>query len=106
VPEVIKISITPMALVAGALIGTWRMQLHPRSELGWRLPSARHALIFTVLFMALMAIHETLYQLFALDEQQRDWRTYAAGAIALRVVFVGLIYPLAEELFFRASSLA
>ena len=100
-PDVVMIAVTPAALIAGALIGTWRARLDPRSGLGLQLPSARHAVIFTAAFLALLVVHEGLYQLFGLDERQSDWRTYEAGAIALRVVFVAFIYPLAEELFFR-----
>ncbi len=55
----------------------------------------------TAAFVVLLAIHEALYQAFGLNEQQSDWRNYSAGALALRVVFVALIYPIAEELFFR-----
>jgi hypothetical protein len=77
--DILKIAITPTALIVGALIGTWRTQLDPRVGLALQRPSARHALIFTAAFIALIGIHESLYQLFALDEQQSDWRTYTIG---------------------------
>jgi membrane protease YdiL (CAAX protease family) len=101
VRDVMMIAITPAALTAGALIGTRRMRLDPRGGLGLQLPSARHALLLTAAFVAVLAIHEALYQIFELNEQQSDWSTYSTGALALRVLFVALIYPVAEELFFR-----
>jgi membrane protease YdiL (CAAX protease family) len=100
VRDVIWIVITPAALVAGALIGSFRMRLHPRTGLGLQLPSARHALIFSAVFVALMAIHESLYHLLGF-EQQSDWRKYDAAARTVRVVFAAFIYPIAEEFFFR-----
>lgn len=100
-PDLLKIVITPVALVIGALIGTWRNGLDPRRDVGLQRPTARHAVIFTVGFLVLMGLHETLYRLAGMGGQENDWRKYARGALALRVLFVGLIYPFAEELFFR-----
>jgi membrane protease YdiL (CAAX protease family) len=101
VPDILKIMITPIALVVGALIGTWRHRLDPRGGLGLQRPGVRHTVIFTGVFVLLMVLHELLAQLAGMGEQKNDWRKYAAGALALRVLFVGLIYPLAEEFFFR-----
>jgi membrane protease YdiL (CAAX protease family) len=101
VRDVFIIAITPAALIAGALVGTRRMRLDARSELGLQLPSTRHALLLTAAFLVLLAIHETLYRVSGLNEQQSDWGSYSAGAVALRVVFVALVYPVAEEFFFR-----
>ena len=100
-PDILKIMITPIALIIGALIGTWRNGLDPRRDLGLQRPTARHAAIFTLGFLVLMGLHETLYQLAGMGGQENDWRKYAPGALALRVLCVGLIYPFAEELFFR-----
>lgn len=100
-PDIITIMIAPAALITGALIGTWRTGLEPRTGLALRLPSMKHSLIFTAAFLVLMAIHEAVYQLAGMGGQENDWRKYAAGALVMRVVFVGLIYPLAEEFFFR-----
>jgi uncharacterized protein len=101
VPDIIKILITPAALIIGALVGTWRTGLDPRSGLGLQRPSARHALMFTVVFIVLLGLHEGAYQLSGMGERETDWRTYETGALVMRVMFVGLIYPVAEELFFR-----
>jgi len=100
VRDVIWIVITPAALLTGGLIGSYRMRLHPRTDLGLQRPSVRHALIFGAIFIALMAIHESLYHLLGL-EQQSDWRRYDATALAVRVVFAAFVYPIAEEFFFR-----
>jgi membrane protease YdiL (CAAX protease family) len=101
VPDILKIIITPVALIFGALIGTWRNGLDPRRDVGLQRPTVRHAVIFTAVFVLLVAAHELLSHLAGTGEQKNDWRKYTAGALALRVLFVGLIYPFAEELFFR-----
>jgi membrane protease YdiL (CAAX protease family) len=98
--DIFWIVITPAALTAGALFGSHRMRLHPRTGLGVQLPSARHALIFSAVFVALMAIHESLYHRLGL-EQHSDWRKYDPVARTVRVVFAAFIYPIAEEFFFR-----
>ena len=98
--DILRIVITPAALIAGALVGTYRNQLHPRTGLGLQLPSVRHALIFSAVFVALMAAHESLYYLLGL-EQHSDWRRYDPTTLAVRVVFAAFVYPIAEEFFFR-----
>jgi membrane protease YdiL (CAAX protease family) len=101
VPDILKIMITPVALIFGALIGTWRFQLDLRRDVGFRGATATHAVVFTLGFLVLMGLHEWLYHLAGMADGQNDWRKYAPGALALRVLFVGLVYPFAEELFFR-----
>lgn len=98
--DIVWIAITPAALIAGALIGSFRTRLNPRSGLGLQLPSIRHALIFSAVFIALVAIHEGIAHLVGV-EQQSEWRRYDAAARMLRVVFAAFIYPAVEEFFFR-----
>ena len=98
-PDIFKIIITPVALVLGSLVGTWRNGLDWRTDIGLQRPTVRHAVIFTAVFAAVMAAHEVLYQLAGM--QGDNWRKYTPGALVLRVLFVALIYPFAEELFFR-----
>jgi membrane protease YdiL (CAAX protease family) len=100
VRDIIWILVTPAALVSGALIGTYRNRLPPRTGLGLQLPSVRHTLIFSAVFVVLMAAHESLYDLLGL-EQQSNWRRYDPSALAVRVLFATFIYPVAEEFFFR-----
>jgi membrane protease YdiL (CAAX protease family) len=100
VRDIIWILITPAALAAGAVVGTYRNGLHPRTGLGLQLPSVRHALIFSAVFAALMAAHESLSYVLG-HQQQSNWRRYDSSALVVRVVFAAFIYPLAEELFFR-----
>jgi len=49
-----------------------------------------------------MALAELMFWAAGENGTPSNWRTrYGPGALALRIVFVGLIYPIAEELFFR-----
>ena len=90
--DIIWILVTPAALVSGALIGTYRNRLPPRTGLGLQLPSVRHTLIFSAVFVGLMAAHESLYDLLGL-KQQSNWRRYDPSALAVRVLFATFIYP-------------
>ncbi len=100
-PDIFKIMITPMALTFGALVGTWRTSLDWGRDVGLQLPKAKDVIIFSAGFIIMMILHELLYAFAGMGAQQNDWRKYTSGALALRIVFVGLIYPVAEELFFR-----
>ena len=100
--DAFKIAITPVALIVGALIGSRRLHLDFRADLGVRVPSIRDAVIYSAAFVALMALTELMFRAAGASEGPGSWRNrYGPGAIALRVVFAGLIYPIAEELFFR-----
>jgi membrane protease YdiL (CAAX protease family) len=57
--------------------------------------------MFTAVFVVLVAVHEGLYELGGMGEAGSPWRKYGPAALALRVLFVGLVYSFAEELFFR-----
>lgn len=100
--DLFLIAVTPLALTAGACIGTLRMRLNWRTDLGLRLPTPSHALISTVAFLALASLHEFLNWWLGPDAATVDWRTkYSGGALIVRVVFASLVYPVAEEFFFR-----
>jgi hypothetical protein len=100
--DVFKIAITPVALVVGTLIGSRRLRLNSRTDLGIRTPSVRDAIIYSAAFLALVALAELMFWAAGEDVTPSSWRNrYGPAALALRIVFAGLIYPVAEELFFR-----
>ena len=102
VADAVKIAITPVALIAGALTGSYRLQLDRRAGLGMQWPTRRAALHWSAAFLVLMAAEEAALRMFGAGGPHSDWRAkYDAAAIVLRVVFVCLVYPFAEELFFR-----
>ena len=96
------IVLTPAALTIGAIAGSIRNGLSPGEDLGLRRPKARDAIIYTAVFVLLMAVFEYLYWRLSGDATPSDWRArYSGAALVLRVVFAAAIYPIAEELFFR-----
>lgn len=105
--DFIQIAITPAALIAGALVGRMRMRLDWRAGLGLQPTTVRHALTFGAVFAALIVFNELLSWWFIPDATQSDWRArYQGTALVVRVVFAVLVYPFAEELFFRGFLLA
>jgi membrane protease YdiL (CAAX protease family) len=105
--DLVQIAITPAALIAGALAGRIRMRLDWGAGLGLQSTTARHVWIFSVAFAALIVVHELLSWWFVPDAAQSDWRAkYQGAALVGRVVFAVLVYPFAEELFFRGFLLA
>jgi membrane protease YdiL (CAAX protease family) len=105
--DLVQIAITPAALIAGSLAGRMRMRLDWRAGLGLQPATARHALIFSAAFAALLVFHELLSWWFIPGATPSDWRArYQGMALLVRVVFAVLVYPFAEELFFRGFLLA
>ena len=98
--DVLAIAITPVALTVGALVGSRRLRLDRRTGLGLQLPSVQDAVIFSAAFLVLLVLAEAMFS--AAGGAPSDWRAkYGPGALALRVGFAGVVYPVAEELFFR-----
>ena len=99
--DLLMIAITPVALVVGALVGSRRLRLDARTGLGLQLPSVKDAVIFSAAFLALMMLAEIMYSA-AGSGAPNDWRgKYGPSALAMRIVFASVIYPIAEEFFFR-----
>jgi membrane protease YdiL (CAAX protease family) len=105
--DVVLIVITPLALILGALAGSFRNRLDRRTDLGLQAPTTRHAIVFTVVFLALVVINELLNWWLLPHAKGSDWRAkYDGAALIMRVVFGAVVYPVAEELFFRGFLLA
>ena len=105
--DVVLIGMTPLALTLGALLGSFRNRMDRRADLGLQAPTTRHAVGFTVVFLVLITIHELLSWWLLPNASGSDWRAkYDGAALVVRVVFAAVVYPVAEELFFRGFLLA
>ncbi|HEX9933542.1 MAG TPA: CPBP family intramembrane glutamic endopeptidase [Allosphingosinicella sp.] len=97
--EYLKIAATPLLLaIVGLAIVRFR-KLSWTDDVGFRAPAAGAAVAWTAAFLALAVAEE----LFASGESARGtWLgKYDTTQIAVRIVAVGLIYPIVEEFFFR-----
>ena len=94
---------TPAFFVAvGVTIVRFR-KLSWRDDVGLRLPSAGQTAIWMAAFVLLFIAQEQFAQG---DEAWGSWRgKYDAGQVAIRIVAISLLYPLAEEFFFRGVAL-
>ena len=70
--DAFKIAITPLALIAGALIGSYRLGLD-RAGLGLQWPTRRGAVLWSAGFLVLMAVEETVLSMFASSGPRSDW---------------------------------
>lgn len=95
--------LTPVALLLGSAVGTRVAGLDARRDLGLRWPrTIGSAAVALVAFLAVAAASEMLYRHWGLESSAGEWRgRYSAGALLVRIAFVALIYPVAEEVFFR-----
>lgn len=95
-------ALVPAALLAGSFVGARRQRLDWREDLGLRLPTIPQALVALVLFLALATVSELLYRYWQLAPAGVPWHVrYGLPGLLTRLVFVALIYPVAEEIFFR-----
>ncbi len=92
----------PVALTVGGMVGARKSRLDAREDLGLRLPTARAAAVALATFLALSVITEVLYRRWGLDGDHGSWPDrYGTAELFGRVLLVALIYPIAEEFFFR-----
>jgi membrane protease YdiL (CAAX protease family) len=102
--DYLKIAATPLFLtLAGLAIARFR-NLSWTNDIGFKLPSATAALAWSAAFLALMLAQELL----STGESARGtWLgKYDAMQIGVRILAVGLIYPVVEEFFFRGVFLS
>lgn len=96
--DYLTIALTPMLLtVVGLLIVRFR-KLSWRDDVGFKPPGLRALLVWCAIFLTLAAIGELVTD----NGAGGSWRgKYSAADLAVRVAAVALIYPVAEEFFFR-----
>jgi membrane protease YdiL (CAAX protease family) len=104
--DIAIIFMTPLMLVLiGVAIARFR-HLSWRDDIGFKPVAARQIALWGVGFLALVLTGEIVSRMAGLESQAGTWRTkYDALDIAVRIVAVGLVYPVAEEFFFRGAML-
>lgn len=104
--DVAIIFATPLVLaVLGAVIARLR-RLSWRDDLGFRPPSAKSALLWLGAFLVLGVAAEFASRAMGVDDPGGEWRgKYDAVQLAIRIAAIGLVYPVAEEFFFRGALL-
>ncbi|HYG29149.1 MAG TPA: CPBP family intramembrane glutamic endopeptidase [Allosphingosinicella sp.] len=96
--DYLTIALTPLLLtVAGLLIVRFR-KLSWRDDVGFRVPGLGGLLFWCAIFVIFAAVGELVTD----SDAAGSWRgRYSAADLAIRVAAVALIYPVAEEFFFR-----
>jgi membrane protease YdiL (CAAX protease family) len=99
------LSTLPKVLLPAFAIGLMlfvarRRGLSPRDDLGLQAPHWGFAAIFAVLWLCVMAFEEYLTRDMPGNEVKL-WPSYPAAILVLRIVAIGFLGPIAEELAFR-----
>ena len=98
------ILLTPVALIGFGLLMARRARLDWQRDVGWRKPAMPAALGWILAFVLLAIALEYIAAATGGEDMGGAWiGKYDGSALALRIVAVGLLYPLAEEFFFRGT---
>jgi membrane protease YdiL (CAAX protease family) len=92
--------ILPFAGIVVVLVMAKLRKLDLQEVVGLRLPSAQRFALWIAIWIAWMAISELVLQSMHM-EQPAPWRAYAPLIVALRILAIGILGPIAEELIFR-----
>ncbi|MEO8020074.1 MAG: CPBP family intramembrane glutamic endopeptidase [Pseudomonadota bacterium] len=95
----------PGAAIIAMLIAAKRRKLSFADELGLRAPTMWVAALCLAAWICLIALEEHLTGSIE-DLQPKHWPDYPAAIIALRVLAIGFLGPVAEELAFRGLLMA
>jgi membrane protease YdiL (CAAX protease family) len=95
----------PALAIAVALTVTRLRRISWRDELGLRAPAARSLLLWLLAWIAWLVVSEVLIRRLGLD-QAKPWPAYPPLIVALRILAIGLLGPLAEELVMRGVLLS
>jgi hypothetical protein len=97
---------TPVLLAALGLLIVKLRRLSWREDVGFRLPEPRRAALWALGFLALAVAAELVSSAAGLDDAGGSWKgKYDPANLTVRIAAIGLLYPLAEEFFFRGALL-
>lgn len=97
--------ILPAIGIGALLFAAKRNRLSPTEDLGFRTPAWAPAAGFLLLWVLLVAAEELVSS--AIDgTSPKRWPDYATHIVVLRVIAIGILGPIAEELAFRGLLLA
>lgn len=95
----------PAAGIAGMLFAAKRKKISLADELGLKAPTVASAALWLGIWICLITIEEIFSP--SLDgTQAKQWPAYPVAIIALRILAIGIIGPIAEELAFRGLLMA
>jgi hypothetical protein len=96
--DILRIALIPLVLTAAALAIVRFRRLGWRDDVGFKAPRLVDLLFWCALFFLIAAVGE----LTAQGDPTGSWRGRYSGAdLAIRLIAVPLVYPIAEEFFFR-----
>ena len=90
----------PAFAIALMLFVARRRGLSPGDDLGLRKPEWKYAAIFLALWLCLIALEEFLTSGMA-GAEIKHWPAYPPLILLLRIIAIGFLGPIAEELVFR-----
>ena len=94
-PTLIKVLVPAIGIGLITLVAK-KKKLSFSDDLGFAIPVISATTLFLVLWLALIAVEEVLQQ-----SAPKAWKDYPSGIIALRILAIGVLGPIAEELVFR-----
>jgi len=90
----------PAVGIALMLFAAKRNRLSLAGDLGFQTPKVSLSVLFVLLWIMLIAIEEWLTSSIA-DTRPKSWADYSAVIVAIRVLAIGILGPIAEETAFR-----
>ena len=97
---------TPVLLVGFGLLIKWLRSLSWREDIGFAWPRPGEAILWAIGFLVLALAAELVGGLAGGEDSGGSWRgKYDSADLAIRIVAVALIYPVAEEFFYRGALL-
>lgn len=103
-PTLMKAAI-PAAGIALMLFAAHRNRLSLAGDVGFQAPKVVTAILFLLLWVMLIALEEWLAGSIA-DTHPKSWAGYSTGIVVLRILAIGVLGPIAEEIAFRGLLMA
>ena len=104
--DIAIIFMMPVVMIGLGLLIIRLRRLAWVEDVGMRLPEPRAGLMWLFAFVVLAIAMELVGKYFTLDDPGGSWRgKYDAANLAIRLVAIPLVYPIAEEFFFRGAFL-
>jgi uncharacterized protein len=96
--DYLAIALTPLLLAAAGLLIVRFRRLSWRDDVGFKAPRLVDLVFWCAIFVLIAALGELVSEGGAAG----SWRgEYSAADLAIRIVAVAFVYPIAEEFFFR-----